>query len=72
MSATFREHEDVSLPPHDAELHDVCMCPQEDEGDSVFFFHFFVHPSSSSRSLLVPFAVEGGSSQLLIVKLPET
>ena len=23
MSTTFREHEDVSLPPHGAELHDA-------------------------------------------------
>ena len=42
MSTTFSEYEDVSLPSHDAELHDnhvvLVAPPLEDEGDSVFPF----------------------------------
>ena len=42
MSTTFSEYENVSLPSHDAELHDMynvvlVALPQEDEGDSVCF-----------------------------------
>ena len=45
--------------------------PQEGEGDSVFF-SFLCSPFLFFTKFLASFAMEGGSSQLLVVKVPET